>query len=422
MSTQRVEVRKLACPNCDSPVSQFTPDAQTIVCSTCGSYVAVGAGEPSVMSNPTRIPPPSAPIEIGQMLTLDGTSYFVMGRVHYTGWDASDLSDKWSWDEWLLGSNDGRLLWLSYDEKGFSLFRKMRFRAPFSALTDRTLPVGEGKSAPVHERYPARIVGAEGELTWRAKAGDSLYMVEAAAHNKRYSVQKTDEEMEVYEGMAVEEIDIAKATNDERWMQRIVNKQGGVVTRALIGVICIAFAAAAFVYAFASSSGGQTVLNESVQLSSAAPVTVLQVPFDQTGRPAEVSVRAANGLPVNATFSVDVSVTSPNEIKNFLFEQEFWHETGVDEDGAWTDTRYNQSGMFVPTVTGDHQLELTFNNAVGVDAAALQVRVERNNVFPFWLYLYGGVVGIIGLVLLFVSIASGNAPKSWGYTAKVVKA
>lgn len=410
MSTQsaRPVLQRLSCPTCGSPVEQHEATAQTLVCPSCGSYVAIGGGEPSVVGKTKKLAPPPVPIKVGAMITLNGVQYFVLGRVAYFGWDESDRSDTWRWNEWLLGAADGRLLWLSLDEKGFALFKKLRLRAPFDPRRDSTIPVGDGRTARVHERYPAQITGAEGELTWRAAQGENLYMVEAAAFGKRYSVQWTPEELEVYEGDPIDEMALAQAFGDQAWVKRVKAKASRVMLQATIGVICIFFAAVALVLAFLASNTGEMVATQSFQLSTASPIVTFPVEFDQTGRPAIISMRTPNTLPVNSSVDVEVSVTAPNEVKTFLFTKSMWHETGRDDEGPWTDTKYKVSDMFVPTLTGQHQLEFALEDAVAVDGIALNVSVKRNHTFPLWYVVYGVVVGVIGALLLFSSIATSQ--------------
>ncbi|MDQ7034905.1 MAG: DUF4178 domain-containing protein [Anaerolineae bacterium] len=172
MAQSRSPLKRLECPNCGSPIDQFNASSQALVCPTCGSTVAIGMGDAEVIEKGGgRIPRSPFPIELGDKATIAQTEYMVLGRVVYRGWDDEE---SWTWHEWLLGGSDGRMIWMSYDESGFALFQKMRFRSEFNAQSDSRLDIGEGKKAYIHERYPAQILGAEGELTWRAKRGDRL--------------------------------------------------------------------------------------------------------------------------------------------------------------------------------------------------------------------------------------------------------
>ena len=225
MSEQTSVLKRLECPNCGSPINQHMPNTQTLVCPSCGSHVAIGAGDAELLNEGGRnLPPSPFPINVGDKFTLIGDEYFVMGRVIYRGWDPTDTSDYWVWNEWLLGAKSGQMLWLAYDENGFALYRKIRFRAQFDAKTSRTLDVENGKKAFINERYPAQIIGAEGELTWRATRGEQLWIAEGAGFGKKYSIQQTENELEVHEGKAIEEVELAEAMGNEKWASEIKNR------------------------------------------------------------------------------------------------------------------------------------------------------------------------------------------------------
>ncbi len=404
MSTQsaRPLLQKLSCPKCGAPVDHFTAGAQTLVCSHCGSFISVGSGDPELVGKGTKIAKAPVPINIGDRFTYENIQYFVLGRVLYDGWDRSDTSDRWQWNEWLLGSNDGRLLWLSYDEKGFTLYTKLRIREAFNPMQDRAIPVGNGRSAAVHERYPARILGAEGELNWNAKPGDTVEMVEGAGHGKRYSVQFTGEELEIHQGDPWQALALAKAFNSPAWIEQIKRRQSTAALQGILGVICIAFAVVAAVMGFAANSSGEQIATQQFSLSTASPSHTFPIDFDQVERPAIVSMSMIGSLRANTSVDLEVSVTSPNEVKTYLFTKSFWHETGYDDEGFWAEAEYQVSDMFVPTLSGSHIVEVLLEDNVGVEGLEMVVDVKRNHTMPLWYAVYAVIVGLAGVVLLFL--------------------
>lgn len=394
MSTlDKPALKQLQCPNCGAALSQFNPGAQTIVCPTCGSYVAVGAGDPEVTGKTRKLPSPPKPIELGKTITVQGTSYMVLGRVAYMGWDDED---RWRWDEWLVGADDGRMLWLAYDEKGFSIFKKERFREPFNAQSDRSITL-KGKTLYVKERYPARIVGAEGELTWRAKENERLYVAEGAQGGLRFSVQQTDEEIEVYTGRGVSELDIAKSFNDEKWIKQVqARKQRGENMRFAAG-LCILFAIAALSAALMTSAIGERVQQITVPLRESAEYVPLE--FNRAERPAVVDMRLMGSIPENNYVDVDVSMIAPDETETYLFTKSFWHETGYDEDGFWRETDYNNTGMFVPLQEGAHRLMIRVDEQTFQGGMEAEVTVRRNIWVAQWFIGYAVVIGGVGVLL-----------------------
>lgn len=399
MSTARSILKELKCPKCGSPLRQFTPNTQTIVCSSCNSFVALDMEGPTLAGEGRKLPLPPVPIVVGSTMRLQDTDFFVMGRVLYMGWDDED---KWAWDEWLLGGADGRLLWLSYypeEDEGFTLFNKLRVREPFDARTAPLIPTGGGTKIGVRERYPAKILGAEGELTWRAKAGDSVFMAEGNGIGKRYSVQQSEEELEIYEGTPLTEQQVAAAVNNPTWLKSVSQRAKTNETMTTVGMIFILFAIFGGIAAIWASTSGEAALSEKVTLSRANPIANIPIEFQQVGRASIVAAHAQGALPLPSSIDIDVSIDSPDGMENDLFTLELWHESGVDEGERWEETQASASDMFVPFQAGIHKLEVTLGEGT-LDTIDVTIDVRRNHILPTWFAIYAVGAGIIGLLIL----------------------
>ena len=398
---KRPVLKQLKCPACGAPIPQYGVDTQTIICPQCNTSLALDMEGLTPTGKGRKLPPPTMPIKVGDVAEFDKTNFFVLGRVIYRGWDDED---KWMWDEWLMGGDDGRLLWLSYSsDEGFTLFKKLRIREPFDAKNSVELPTGGGKTVRVHERYPAQIVGAEGELTWRGKAGDNLYMAEAFGHGKRYSVQQTPSELEIHEGVPISLEDTAKAFKNTQWLQSIQRASDQVGTFKLIAIFCILFALGGLVMAIWASSTGEEALKQSFTLTRANPTVTIPILFDRIGRASIVSVRAQGALPLPSEIDIDVSIDSPDETENDLFTLELWRESGSDDEGYWEVAQDSASDMFVPFQTGEHTLEIAMGEGT-IDSVSIAVDIRRNHVLPTWFVVYSVIVGIIGGLILYLSL------------------
>jgi ribosomal protein S27AE len=401
-SGNRTVLKELKCPNCGSPIHQHTPNAQTLVCTKCGSSIAIGVDNPSLLEKGSRFPGAPVPISIGDRFKLNDVEFFVLGRVMYRGWDPSEPSDKWVWDEWQLGADDGRILWLSFDdEDGFVLNKKLRLREPFDPKSGSAIPLGGSKRAYVRERYPAKVVGAEGELTFQPKRSEQVLMVEGATGGKLYSLQATDSEIELYEGSRIPEANIAAAMGNQKWLDQIKTREENQKTRKYIGALCVAFAVVALILAGLTMQTGEVVLDQALTVSTANPVVTVPVELDTAGRPAVIKVNLHSSIPVNTYIDADVSVVSPNEKKTVVFSKEFYYETGTDEDGPWSEKKERVSDMFVPYQPGTHYVEVALGGTGFTGDTNIQVQVKKDYIVPGWFFGYGGIVGLIGLVLLF---------------------
>ncbi len=389
-------LKALTCPSCGATLSQFTPTAQTIVCQSCHDHVALGGEALSILGAGQRLPAPPVPIRLGQILKLAEGTFFVLGRVLYEG---RDDEDTWQWTEWLLGANDGRLLWLSYSrEEGFVLFRKMRLRERPSG---RAIPIGEGKTAPISERYPARIIGAEGELTFRAAAGDRLIMIEGAANGKKYSVQQTLSEIEAYEGTPISSRAIAEALGDAEWLKRLERSDNRAELLSAIGLFALVFAALALIMFAVTSDSGELMSKRTLVLSTAQREVRFPIQLIANGRPIQISLQLRSDLPSGTFANVEVSVIAPNQVETFIFEKTFYYETGYDEDGYWSERDSSGSAVFVVDQSGRHEIELNFSeSSPSITGMTVEVTLRRNVILstPFLIYAIG--VGALGVTLM----------------------
>ena len=383
-------LKQLSCPQCGRPVNQVLATTQTIVCPACQTHIAVGGEELAILGKGVAMPAPPAPIYLGSTATFENTEFFVMGRVVYLGWDPSEDDDRWWWTEWLLGGSDGRLLWLSHDdEDGFVLYRKIRLREAFDVRSSSVIPLDENRRVPVAERYPARIVAAEGELTWQAKRGDELTMLEGQLDQKKYSVQCTPQELEMYEGTPLLETAVAQAFGNPKWAQQIQSRAGMRSMLYTVAVIALMFVMAACALTGIAYMSGKSVTKQTVALSRQSPSATIQVNLNSAGRPVLIKTKMLNSIPADGYAELDIDVTTPDDDDLSVVSQEFWHETGYDE-GYWDESDYSGSGSFVPEQRGQHILEVQMGQAT-VSTMQVEVEVLENYFLPGWFVGYAGV-------------------------------
>lgn len=388
-------LKEITCPSCGASVPQYDPASQTLVCRQCGAHIATGGEAAQLMGKKSnRIPRPPVPINLGETFTYEDVQYTVLGRVIYQGWDDEE---RWTWHEWLLGSSMGRMLWLSHDEKGLSLYEKIRFRGAFDPQRDRVLDTPDGQKIRIHERYPARIIGAEGELTWQAQIDERSYVAEGAGHGKRYSVQQTANEMEIYVGHAIDELAVAQSFNDDDWVKRVKQRERNRLTMAVIGILCLIFAGIALIMAVTASFSGDVTARETITLGRDLPPVSIPVTLTES-RAAIVGIRLQGGIPQNTFVDIEVSITSPDETVEDLFFQDIWYETGYDDEGPWSERQYENSDMFVPTQSGPHVLLMEFDpeSSASINQITLNVEVRDNHVLPMWFMVYAVIAGVTG--------------------------
>ncbi len=402
-------LKQLECPNCGSNIDQHTYNAQTLVCKFCNTHVTFGGESGQETSQGIRLPNPPVPIKPGDKATFEGMEYFVLGRVIYQGWDPEEPSDRWTWHEWLLGGKNGKFVWLSYSpDEGFLLSSKIRMKHPFDPKFSSNIPVEGNNSFYVKERYPARVFGVEGELTWQAKRDDQHIMVEGVSSGASYSVQYTDNELEMYKGRQVKEEEIAQAFGKPEWLKSLTRKVQNQSTYKIIAGMAVLMACIGFSFAMFAGASGQKVVDQRLTLNKAdLTPQVIQIEFNQTGRPAKVNLTVLNTLPVNSSVNpeIEVSIIDPEGKETDLTVQEFWSESGYDDEGSWSEQRTDGGKSFVPNVKGVHQLHISLEDSP-MDTVDVQVEVQKNEMLSSWFICYGVFALLVGVYFFVV-----GAPK-----------
>lgn len=138
------------------------------------------------------------PLRVGMRGTLRGVACQIAGHVRYGQQD-------YHWDEYLLVSDDGRTVWLEYDD-GFTLYRPFvpTTMEPVHAHT-REL-VADGTRSAVTERESAFIAHVSGELPFVARVGSPITYVDAHA----LSVEISETELEWFRVSPMTKAEVAQ--------------------------------------------------------------------------------------------------------------------------------------------------------------------------------------------------------------------
>jgi hypothetical protein len=214
-------------------------------------------------------------------------------------------------------------------------------------------------------------------------------------------VQQTTDELEIHEGIPLTREQIANAFSKPQWLESLKQSASRGKTLTTIGMLFIAFALLGFAAGVWSSTTGEQILTQSLTLTRANPTATIPIEFNQIGRAAIVSVAAQGSLPLPSEIDIDVSIDSPDETENDLFTLELWRESGTDDEGYWEEAQASASDMFVPFQTGTHNLEVAMGEGT-IDNISVEVNVRRNHILPMWFVIYGAVIGIMGIVILFM--------------------
>jgi len=193
-----LEVRQFNCPQCGSPLELKNLRSKSVICPSCSSQIDMTGEAGQVVGRVGNRPAPRmTQFRPGLQGTLNGEQTMVIGRVQYRG-DEGDV-----WEEWLLLSAQGQYVWISdSEEEGMALWFPF---VPTQPIDPNTIREGQtinlrGTPCRVRDRGEARITYLEGELTWKARIGDTMNYAEADSASERLSLEWTSEEVEFFYG------------------------------------------------------------------------------------------------------------------------------------------------------------------------------------------------------------------------------
>lgn len=332
--------------------------------------------------------------------TFESETHQVIGWIRYEGWDDEE---RWRWDEWLLVSAGGKYRWLSYDaETGFILNEKIQPQAPFDPYRASSIQV-PGGTAQVTERSPAKVLAFDGELTWQCNVGDQFHYFDAQRGSIPYSVEYSKDEIEVYQGQPLADVEVWQAFGRED----LVEKAGEVSTwnsaYRVLALFCLLLVLLSCSGALFTIFTGQEVARQNFQMKQGLEVkTMGPITLPKSDAVYRISLESG-GLPVNTWAVVDVSARDSEGNEAYLFSGEFWDEEGRDSDGYWHENDLNADYLFKLEEAGDYYLNVSMEDAT-VTSMPLTVTVERG----VWLTRYFIIFLVIAAVLAFVFFSLSN--------------
>ncbi|HEX8551779.1 MAG TPA: DUF4178 domain-containing protein [Abditibacteriaceae bacterium] len=405
----------LKCPDCRRDF-EVEGEIRAILCPSCGSAVTAQSDLNAALSRAKKHHSPypnTTVVKPGMKGRFFGRNYDVRGRVVK---GVVEEGVTYPWHEFQLVAPDGDEAWLAYDGGVWTWMKPFLPRNPIGPqqLVDKragswlTL---EDKMATVTQNSNAKILLAEGGLSFRAEKGDRTDYLDANSGKTLYSVEWRADEIEFFRGQTLAEREVLEAFDLHSELRALDAVQRGSRSRNTFAFVCLACAfIASFMWLGSGPETGTTIHSGQAPITSIGAKGVRFGPFslDPSRR---VHTLQVFGTMTQASAWVQGVVESAQGDEVLEAQGDFWDESGYD-DGPWHEWKLSNYSYFVADTPGPYYIRLyaerdTPNGAFGNAGYVLRSGVVYPN------YLGWFAFSAFSLSLLFFYLANKTTLKRW---------
>lgn len=415
MGEKREKLQALKCPSCsgdlvkssrshydeDEEENVTIPLAKCVQCNTeydqhTQEYYKVFADELTSDKDATVF-------KLGLKGNLKGVQYEIIGRLRYQD---EDEYEKSTWDEWEAVSDDGSYHY--FVEEDGEIFSYSEYTPDSIDIeSDSSFIQFDGRKIKKSDGYTARIVLAEGELSWQPEIGKPVLCYDFKNRGNHYTIEQSENEVSITRGERLSHGEIIEAFNIENFKEiynQTIKKRSEFIwkSRIYLAGMCISFLLT--VYNCSSGAPVKGIMNTRQILTNNAITEdaegkafnsqVLYGPFE---------IDESNAL-YDVGFHVDESVQDfnlewqsirmmlisekrlqellkddindpeviaelfdeidamPDPVESFVITGDFWDEEGRDSDGYWHESDLAFSNDFVLDEAGKYYVYLELYN------------------------------------------------------------
>jgi len=359
------EIQAINCTSCGATLDVLGGHrVKSLTCGYCGAVMDSHAGFQTVQQYRDHPDRPAAPLALGMQATLKDVPFTIIGMIEYVSHQSGEgWAESYRWISFQLYSPTHGYSWLTWN-KGHYFFSYRTRELPDPVTPERLWPkeamtVG-GRSFQMFERYPAEIAYVEGELTWIAKLGDKVQVVEAIDPPGMFSFEQSESELEYSTGeyMKAEEIHAAFGLDPPPKPEGIHPAQpfdGGRLLPALskVAPIFAGVAVLGLIFVLIAGSGREVVRTETG--ATKEPVTL---PFTSNNPGQLMKLQLDASLSNNwAYYDVTVSDAETGEPVLGMGKEVSFYE-GRDGDGYWSEGARRETALFKVPKAGNYQIEI----------------------------------------------------------------
>lgn len=363
------DIKAINCTSCGATLDVLGGHrAKSLTCGYCGSVMDSHAGFQTVQQYRKHPDRPLTPFTIGMQATLKGVPFTMIGLIEYVSHQSGDgWAESYRWVSFQLYSPTHGYCWLTWN-KGHYFFSYRTRELPDPAVPRRggmtllqKVPIWLGdRKFRVFESYQTEIAYVEGELTWIARLGDKVHVVEAIDPPTMFSYEQSGNELEysIGEYLDADEVHAAFGLESPPTPEGVHPAQpfdGGRFWPALakIGPIFAGIALLALIFVSIAGDG-----RELVRTRTNATKETVTLPFTVSS-PAqlmklELEAKVRNNW---AYYDVTVSDAATDEPVLALGKEISFYE-GRDSDGYWSEGSRRETALFKVPAAGDYEIEI----------------------------------------------------------------
>lgn len=400
-SPKKIEIKTLKCPKCGASLEVRNLDAaRSLHCKFCDSTMHLKAGAAELSDSKSIIYPPKSALKIG--LTGD----FAQGKCQLVGRIRYGNAEGEQWDEWLLMSESGQYLWLQEDDWDFTVMAKFTPADPVDPAGVTDFITLDRKRLEVEEKSTGFIRFFEGELTWKATVDEAVHYIDAWDGDIIYSVEWTDEEIQFFKGREIKAQDLYRAFGIKEAIPKAAfdedddEEKGDLLARAASGKPFVI-----------------TLISAIVFLLIALYLDYYTGTVVMPSKPPEITEDSITMGPYNLThvnrvhkFEISTSLSNREDYCEFAlldeeqqplgtFDYDFWHESGHDSDGYWSECSLKCKKLFVVKDAGDYYLEI---NSERKKDPGFSVKVIQDTFSPGAFYWMAALTGIYPALIILI--------------------
>ena len=434
-------VKQFTCPNCGGQLEVKRQRTQFVGCQYCGTELDVTDETAKALLqqyDPGDFPPLTK-IKLGMEAVIDDVRFVVVGRTRYKNkykeyWQeyddgelASGYSDEvWEYDEWLMFSEMGHLLYLIEDKEGFYISQEIVPLNPqLPSNEHQRLNFTGGKDKRIQEYGHSHILYHEGESTYQVQIGERIGFAayklnkdEMQSVEWRYARHGGYKEIEFFSDIKLKDRTVAQAFGligdgekgasladkledsqnsfDQETVQSKVesgkNRLFAAKFAGAAALICLGFIIFSWftpkIYQSKTNFNSTAFRMAGLAAGKKAdkPFVVSQYPIEvkNEGQLLEVSLNTKLDKGNNQWLYVGTEVLDGDSVPVQTMEGDFWYESGstyeCDEDGCgtyyWEEDETSTSQVFKANEAGTYTVR-TWAQMSSLASGSLLVTVKK---------------------------------------------